>query len=87
MPHYKIAYSRQAQKFLEDIDKKVALQIFKKIEALYQNPFQNNLDIKKLKNDLGYRLRVSDYRVIYKIVNFELKIEVIKIGHRKDIYE
>jgi mRNA interferase RelE/StbE len=34
----------------------------------------------------GYRkLRVGDYRVIYKVKNYN--IIVLKIGHRKDVYD
>ncbi len=34
----------------------------------------------------GYwKLRVGDYRVIYKVVNDEIRIQVM--GHRKEVYE
>ncbi|RTZ59711.1 MAG: hypothetical protein DSZ31_03460 [Gammaproteobacteria bacterium] len=33
-----------------------------------------------------YRLRVGNYRVIYKRDNDKLVILVIRIGHRRDIY-
>ncbi len=42
---------------------------------------------KKLKGRSGYRIRVGDYRIIYEIIDKELIIDVIAIGHRKDIYE
>lgn len=40
----------------------------------------------RLKKGLGgyWKLRVGDYRVIYKIVEQEVRIMVI--GHRKDVY-
>ncbi|WP_396142720.1 type II toxin-antitoxin system RelE/ParE family toxin [Flavobacterium sp.] len=34
-----------------------------------------------------YRIRVGNYRIIYSIKNNELRIEVIRIGHRKEIYD
>jgi mRNA interferase RelE/StbE len=41
----------------------------------------------KLKGRNGFRIRVGNYRIIYDIFDLELLIEVIAIGHRKDIYE
>ena len=33
------------------------------------------------------RLRVDDYRIIYKIDEKEEKVIIVKIAHRKEIYE
>jgi len=33
------------------------------------------------------RLRVDDYRVIYKIDDIDHLVIIVKIGHRKEIYE
>lgn len=33
------------------------------------------------------RLRVDDYRVIYKVDENHLKVIVVKIAHRKEVYE
>jgi mRNA interferase RelE/StbE len=32
------------------------------------------------------RLRVGDYRVIYEVIEGELIILVIRVGHRKEVY-
>ena len=42
---------------------------------------------RKLKGRKGYRIRVGDYRVIYEIFDHILLIDVIDLGHRKEIYE
>ena len=34
----------------------------------------------------SYRVRIGDYLVIYTVFDDKLIIQVIKIGHRKDIY-
>lgn len=33
-----------------------------------------------------YRIRVGNYRIIYNILNKELSVEIIRVGHRKDVY-
>ena len=44
---------------------------------------------KKLVGSLSdyFRLRVGDYRIIYEILDNIVTVEVIKIKHRKHIYE
>ena len=43
--------------------------------------------VKKLKGECdAYRIRVGDYRVVYEIFDREIRVLVIAIGHRRDIY-
>ena len=42
--------------------------------------------ITTLVGDPGYKLRIGDYRVIMDIDKNNLIILVIKVGHRKNIY-
>lgn len=42
---------------------------------------------KKLKGRDGYRIRVADYRIIYEVFDKILTVDVIHMGHRKDVYE
>ena len=41
----------------------------------------------KLKGRDAYRIRVADYRIIYEIFDDILLIDIINLGHRKDIYD
>jgi mRNA interferase RelE/StbE len=34
-----------------------------------------------------YRVRIQDYRVIYQIENELIKVTIIKIGHRQEVYD
>lgn len=42
---------------------------------------------KKLVGRDGYRLRVSDYRIVYSIHENILTVKIISIGHRREIYK
>ncbi|HEY8653639.1 MAG TPA: type II toxin-antitoxin system RelE/ParE family toxin [Dermatophilaceae bacterium] len=40
-----------------------------------------------LKNRPGYlRVRVGDYRIIYTIEDDVLRVLVVRVGHRRDVY-
>ena len=43
--------------------------------------------IEKLVDEIGYKIRVGDYRILMDIQRQELIILVIKVGHRKNVYE
>ncbi|WP_410520702.1 type II toxin-antitoxin system RelE family toxin [Candidatus Tisiphia endosymbiont of Dioctria rufipes] len=82
---YNIELAPLAQRQLKKLPRQLQKDIIKNLENL--NPKIPNLGIKKLSGmDDLYRLRVGDYRVIYKIQHNILLILVLKIGHRKDIY-
>lgn len=82
---YELIYSPNALKALEHLEKNVQERIISALERLRIRP--ESCDIKRLVGMLGYRFRVGDYRVIFDIDKNELKILVLKIGHRKNIYK
>lgn len=80
---YIISWHKKAQIELDKLPFLMAKRISDSINRLKENPFSK--DIKKLKEREGYRLRVGDYRVLFVIDKEEIKI--IKVGHRKNIYD
>ncbi|MGF7082457.1 type II toxin-antitoxin system RelE family toxin [Mucilaginibacter sp. UYCu711] len=84
MPAYKITISRVAQKQLDKLPDNLALRLVDSIYTLANEPRPTGC--KKLKGREGYRIRVGDYRIIYEIIDDMLIVNVVKLGHRKDIY-
>ena len=41
---------------------------------------------KKLVGRDNYRLRVSDYRIVYSIHENILTVKIVSVGHRRDVY-
>ncbi len=81
---YGIFLSRQAKKFLDSIDEATRDRIMEKLKLLADNPFA--LPYKKIKGrDATYRIRVGDYRVIYSVRGYEVRI--LKIDKRERIYD
>jgi mRNA interferase RelE/StbE len=84
MPYY-LSFSKQALKELEKINDPYYSKIKAAIANLSINPRPQGF--KKLKGRNGYRIRVSDYRIIYDIFDNKLIVDIITLGHRKDIYD
>ena len=82
---YNIDFSKKAQKKLDKLSDEIANPILSAIGSLSTIPRPQGY--KKLKGRKGYRIRVGDYRVIYEIIDDILLIDVVDLGHRKDIYE
>lgn len=85
MPSYTIVLSKKAQKQLDKLPNQIATPIIEAIADLEDNP--RPIGCKKLKGRNGYRIRAGNYRVIYEIFDTELLVDVVALGHRKDIYE
>jgi mRNA interferase RelE/StbE len=81
---FRVTISKPALKVLEKINDPWFSQIKKAIYALSSNPRPRGY--KKLTGRNGYRIRVADYRVIYEIHDDHLIVDIITIGHRKEIY-
>ena len=82
---YKITLRKQILKVLEKIDEPYYSSIKQALYNLANNPRPQGY--KKLKGRDGYRIRVANYRIIYDIFDDILIVDVIELGHRKDIYE
>ncbi len=86
MDLYKIEWKRSAVKELKQLPKETVSRILKAVEELSSNPFPNQT--KKLAaSENSFRIRMGDYRIIYSIFSRILTIEIIRVGHRRDIYE
>jgi mRNA interferase RelE/StbE len=84
MQHYTVSLTKKAQKQLDKLSDEIVEPILEAISNLEENP--RPVGYKKLKGRNGCRIRVGNYRIIYEIFDSVLLIDVIAIGHRKDIY-
>ena len=82
---YSLDFSKQALKELANINEPYYSQIKQAIFSLTENPRPNGY--RKLKGRNGYRIRIGNYRVIYDIFDSKLIIEIVTLGHRKNIYD
>ena len=80
---YEIIFSLKAKKQFFRLEKTVQERIIYALERIRIRP---ESFVTKLIGDPGYKLRVGDYRIIMDIDKNNLLILVIKVGHRKNIY-
>ena len=80
---YEIIFSDKALEQLKKMEKNVQERIIAVLERIRIRP---ETYVTKLVGDPGYKLRVGDYRVIMDIDNKILKILILKVGHRKNLY-
>lgn len=82
---YKISYEKRALRELNKLPRMAIDQIIKRIDSLEENPYQAGVRKLSLTHDL-YRIRAGNYRIIYEICDGELRIIIISIGDRKNVY-
>ena len=81
---YTVVVTDKVRKIILKLPHLIAAQIENSLLKLEENP--RPAGCKKLKGRYGYRIRVGDYRIIYEIEDNILRVIVIDLGHRKDIY-
>lgn len=82
---YTVEIERPAEKFILSLPKPQRERI---LRAIHKLPEEG--DIKALKGQRSrglMRLRVGDYRIIYRVDNGQLIVLVVDAGNRGDIYK
>jgi len=82
---YEIGFTRTAERGLAALPKAVLVRVDAPILRLALDP--RPAGSKKLKgSEELYRIRVGDYRVVYQIDYEHLRILVVNVGNRRDVY-
>ncbi len=83
---YRIQLSGRAERQLRKLVPNIQSLIGTAIDTLAIAP--RPVGAKKLKGEENvYRIRVRDYRIVYEIHDDELIVLVIKIAHRREVYQ
>lgn len=81
---YSIFIEKNAELFLKKVDARDKDMILNKLYSLRENPFRF---LKRLQGEKLWRLRIADYRAIVDVIVTAQKIIVVRIGHRKNVYD
>ena len=82
---YRIEWIRSALKELNQLPQSIITRVLAAVESLAENPYQSGAR-KLAAAEHSYRLRVGDYRVVYSVDDNVLIVEIVRVGHRKDVY-
>lgn len=81
---YKICLSATSEKFLRKLPKKQTEIILNKLYSIRHEPFRYVI---RLKGINLWKLRIGDYRAELDILIKGQTIFVVRIGHRRNIYQ
>ena len=86
MAKYRVVIKPSASKEIDTVgQKKDRQRIVSRIRSLGDNP--RPFGCEKLFGHLDrYRVREGSYRIVYSIDDENSLVDVVKVGHRKDVY-
>jgi len=85
MASYEVLWKTSAEKELRDTDRKQVPRIVRAVEGLSDDPFPTGY--RKLRgSERSYRIRVSDYRVVYQVDSKANQVVIYHVRHRQDAY-
>lgn len=85
MGKYSVLYTEAFYKSLKPVPKKDVKRILQKTRAFAVDP--RPFGCQELVGQERYRIRQGNYRIIYSIEDARLVVVVVKVGHRREIYE
>jgi mRNA interferase RelE/StbE len=82
---YRLLIKPSAVKEIEAIPlKRERQRVIERISKLAEDPRPSGSE--KISGQDKYRVRQGRYRILYAIEDQDLLVQVVKVGHRKDVY-
>mgnify|MGYP000939220942 CR=1 FL=1 len=85
MASYELRFKESVAKDLRLIPAKDINRILERIDVLSTQP--RPIGCEKLSAQEKYRLRQGDFRIIYEIRDIDCVVVIVKIGHRRGVYQ
>jgi len=82
---YRVEIARRAIKSIARLPHKEQLRVRAAIDLLADDPRPPGC-VAMAGQDSVYRVRVADYRILYEVIDDRLVIQVVRVGHRRDVY-
>lgn len=84
MGRYRLVFKQSVAKDLRDLPKDDVARILECFAALAEDPRGHGCE--KLSSQERYRMRKGVYRIVYEIMDDDLVVMVVKVGHRREVY-
>jgi mRNA interferase RelE/StbE len=82
---YRVEVARRALKAIAVLPRKDQLRVRAAIDLLADNPRPPGC-VALAGEPHAYRVRTGDYRIVYEVFDDRLLVQVVRAGHRRDIY-
>ncbi len=81
---YDIKWDKKAIEFLNSLEKNFKERIWDKIQKCRENPLRY---MDRLEASEYYKLRIGNFKVIIFINQNDNFLQIVRIGHRKNVYK
>ena len=82
---YLVEFAASALREFKHLERAVQRRIATRLDELANNPLPSG--VKKLQGEPDlYRIRIGDYRVLYRVDRKRMTVPILKIGHRREVY-
>ena len=85
MDSYSLKWKPSAERELRKLPRPIIARLVAMAEALRGNPYPPGA-IKMANTQHAWRIREGDYRMVYVVRNAMLTVEIIRVGHRREVY-
>jgi len=83
---WKIRLPQKWQKFISNLDETNRINIFRVLDEIKMNPYENDGNVKSYRPSKVFKRRAGDYRILYSISKKIRIIDIVRIGHRRNVY-
>lgn len=84
MAQYTVTIIPSALRTIQSLPRDLRERICEKIDSLAENPRPHGVKSLQGSQKGHLRLRVGDYRIIYRVENDRLLVTIVTVGHRRD---
>lgn len=85
MSRYRVEIARRALKSIAAFPRKEQQRVRAAIDLLADNPRPPGC-VAMVGEPHAYRVRTGDYRIVYEVFDDRLLVQVVRVGHRRDVY-
>jgi len=86
---YKLEFVPTALKEWKKLDNTIQAQLKKKLKERLENPHVPGCQLRGFENHYKIKLKASGYRLVYEVIDNDIRVLVIAIGKRNrgDVYK
>lgn len=86
MTRYRVEFTTAAAKEVRKLDPQLRRRILAGISDLEREPRPPGVRM-VAGFDNAWRVRIGDYRVLYEVVDERVLVTVVRVAHRRDVYD